>query len=138
MKRFAPMAALFGVALAIGFSPVAAQEEAADPYVRESYWQVHFAELDAWVSTYTEYVVPVLTGMQEAGTITGFSAAQHNSGGKYNFRFVLIVPDWGTRGSHLAAHRPLSEGGSAAQRAPLHRQVQRQPIGARHVERLLR
>lgn len=94
MKRFAPMAALFGTALAIGFTPAAGQEEEADPYVRESYWTVSYADLEDWVSTYTEHVVPVLSDMQEQGLINGFTAGQHNTGGKYNFRFVLIVPDW--------------------------------------------
>ena len=111
MKRFAPMAALFGVALAIGFAPVAAQEEAADPYVRESYWQINFADLEGWISTYNDYVVPVLAGMQEAGTITGYSAGQHNTGGKYNFRFVLIVPDWASIDTALEA---LNSGMAAA------------------------
>jgi hypothetical protein len=105
------MAALFGVALAIGFSPVAAQEEAADPYVRESYWQISFADIEEWISTYNEYVVPVLTRMQEAGTINGFTAGQHNTGGKYNFRFVMIVPDWA---SIDAALTELNSGMAAA------------------------
>ena len=111
MTRFAPMAALFGVALAIGFAPVAAQEEEADPYVRESYWKVSYADLEDWNSTYTEYVVPVLTGMQEAGQITGFTAGQHNTGGEYNFRFVMIVPDWGSIDSALET---LNSGMAAA------------------------
>lgn len=111
MKRLAPMAALFGVALAIGFSPVAAQEEEADPYVRESYWTVSFADLEDWVSTYNEYVVPVLSGMQEQGVINGFTAGQHNTGGEYNFRFVMIVPDWASIDSALEA---LNSGMAAA------------------------
>lgn len=103
MRRFAPVAALFGVAMAIGFMPVAAQEEDADPYVRESYWKLSYADLEDWVGTYTEYVVPVLANLQEQGLINGFTAGQHNTGGEYNFRFVMIVPDWGSIDAALQA-----------------------------------
>lgn len=103
MNRFTPTAALFGAVLALGHGPVAAQEERADPYVRESYWQVSYADLEDWIGTYNDYVVPALTSMQEEGLINGFTAGQHNSGGRYNFRFVMIVPDWGSIDAALQA-----------------------------------
>ncbi len=113
MRRFAPMAALFGAALAIGFAPIAAQEEEADPYVRESYWQIGFADLEGWIDAYTDYVVPALASMQEEGLINGFTAGQHNTGGKYNFRFVMIVPDWGSIDTALEAlNSKMAEAGT--------------------------
>lgn len=96
MKRVASSLALFGAVLAVGFGSAVAQEEAPDPFVRESYWKVSYADLGAWTEAYTTHVVPILTQMQTDGLITGFTASTHNSGGAYNFRLALICPDWGS------------------------------------------
>lgn len=94
MKRVASSLALLGLVLTLGSGSAVAQEEAPNPFVRESYWKISFADMEAWNSAYMEYVVPILTQMQTDGVITGFTAGMHHTGGDYNWRMALICPDW--------------------------------------------
>ncbi len=94
MIRLASVVTLLGASLTLGIAPLQAQEEAPNPFVRESYWKVSYGDLDAWTNGYTQYVAPILAALQEEGLITGFTASTHNTGGRYNFRLALIVPDW--------------------------------------------
>lgn len=82
------------LALALCAAPSLAQEEgqeAARPsIVRMSYYQVSYADLERWNAAFAEHAAPVLRAMQEEGSIQGFSAWQHDTGGRdYNWRLAM-------------------------------------------------
>lgn len=96
MKLNVPIGTLFALALVLSGAQGWAQEEEATPFLREALYELDYAGLQAWQDAYRSYIVPALAQMQEEGLISGFAASAHNAGGKYNFRFVTLYPDWAT------------------------------------------
>jgi hypothetical protein len=68
--------------------PVQAQDDPATR-VYVAYHQINFGDLEEWIASYQANDVPLLEAMVEEGAITGFGARMHNTGGEYNWRFVV-------------------------------------------------
>lgn len=89
-------AAIVVVGLALfSANPLTGQETRPPAFVYEAYYQVDYADLDAWNQSYWKYSVPVLEQLQEEGVIEGWSQWQHQTGGAdYNIRFTARTWDW--------------------------------------------
>lgn len=99
MLKFASLAVLALVPAA----PLAAQatsEQAAPALIRESLYQVNFAEMDAWNRAFATHVRPVLEALREEGAIQGWSTWSHDTGGApYNWRLAIRFHE----GAHVNA-----------------------------------
>lgn len=87
----APIAAAGAVATS---APLSAQEAPAQAegaaIVRESFYQVGFAELEAWNGAFATYLRPALEALREEGAIQGWSTWSHDTGGgPYNWRMAI-------------------------------------------------
>ena len=71
---------------------VQAQQEPAFTY--EAYYQVSYGDLEEWNRQYFEYVVPILTDLQDEGIIDGWGHYHHQTGGEYNVRLAVRTYDW--------------------------------------------
>lgn len=95
MKPLASLAVTAILVFLAGGQPIAAQQEERDPrFVRETLYQLNFADMEAWNATYREHVVPVLRELEQEGLIQGFGAQSHDTGGEYNWRFGIRFFDW--------------------------------------------
>ena len=69
-------------------------QEAGDDRVYFSFLKVDFTDMAQWVSDYQTIEVPVFESMMEDGLINGFGLTTHDTGGEYNLRLVIRVPEW--------------------------------------------
>lgn len=74
-------------------APVPAQAQELS-FIRESHYQLNYGDMLTWNEIYLEHIAPILTAMTEAGTIQGFAAWQHDTGGEYNWRFAMRYYDF--------------------------------------------
>lgn len=81
--------------------PLSAQQ--ADPppptHLYEAYFKISFADLPAFIESYQQHTVPVMRQLQEEGTIQGWNAWTHETGGEYNWRFAIRTWDWAALGT---------------------------------------
>ena len=70
-------------------APARAQDDPQLSFIRESVYKMNFGDMLEWNSMYLEHIAPILTAMTEAGTIQGFAAWQHDTGGEHNWRFAM-------------------------------------------------
>jgi hypothetical protein len=63
-------------------------------FIRESVYKMNYGDMLVWNEIYLEHIAPILTVMTEAGTIEGFAAWQHDTGGEYNWRFAMRYFDF--------------------------------------------
>lgn len=83
-----PLLAL-AVAAPIAAQPATEQGQGA-AIVRESFYQIGFAELEAWNRAFGTYVQPALEALQEEGAIQGWTTWSHDTGGgPYNWRMAI-------------------------------------------------
>ena len=84
------------VALLTFFSAASAcgQEPPQATHSYQAFFRISYADLDEWNRQYWEYSVPILSEMQEAGDIQGWSQWEHQTGGEYNIRFTVRTFDW--------------------------------------------
>lgn len=86
MSRIVRVLVLLALA-AIPAVAVSAQEEVTRIYV--AYFQIRYGDLEEWIESYQQNSAPVLQAMVDAGSISGFGAHMHNTGGEYNIRQVM-------------------------------------------------
>jgi hypothetical protein len=101
------------VAAAILGAPALAAQDATGEQVYTAYYKIGYADLPEWIRTYNAYAVPVLEQLVEEGVITGFGSWQHNTGGEYNWRFVVRSEDWDNFDTFWSAY--LSRSAQAAE-----------------------
>jgi len=75
-------------------APARAQDDPQLSYIRESVYKMNYGDMLEWNAMYLEHIAPILTAMTEAGTIQGFAAWQHDTGGEYNWRFAMRYFDF--------------------------------------------
>lgn len=84
MKKVAWMPLLVLLAAAL---PSSAQQTPTRVYT--SYYEASWGDMLEWMDLYQEHWQPRLQAAVDAGMISGFGAATHNTGGNYNFRLVM-------------------------------------------------
>lgn len=95
--------ALAAVALSLVAPPdVQAQDEPQFRFVRESLYQLNYGDMLEWNEMFLGQIAPILRDMTEAGTIQGFSAWQHDTGGDHNWRFAMRYYDFASIETALA------------------------------------
>jgi len=77
--------------IALAAPAVLAQDQTRRVYV--AYYQVSYGDLEEWIGSYNQASVPILESMVEAGSILGFGARMHSTGGHHNWRFVMQGDD---------------------------------------------
>jgi hypothetical protein len=69
-------------------------QEAGDERVYFSFLKVDFTDMGQWITDYQEIEVPIFESFAERGLISGFGLAAHDTGGEYNLRMAIVVPEW--------------------------------------------
>jgi len=91
--------AVLALAVLAPFVAVAQEAEEQQPLqVYVAYYKIGYAEMEEWIRVYHEVSVPILQELQDEGTIQGWSAWQHQTGGEYNWRFAVRAPQWAQLG----------------------------------------
>lgn len=83
------IAALAVLVLAFAVPGVDAQDEETANRVYTSYYQIGWGDLMEWIEIYQQDWEPLLAQAVEEGSITGYNALLHNTGGIYNFRLAM-------------------------------------------------
>ncbi len=93
MRRLPILAGLLA-ALALSIPADAFSQERELRYLRESFYKLNYGDMVTFDQFFQEHAAPILRAMTEAGTIQGFSARSHDTGGEYNYRTTLRFFDW--------------------------------------------
>lgn len=73
---------------------VMAEEGAPFRYMYDTQFVVSFANLEAWNAMYAEVITPALQEALEQGILAGWVIESHNTGGRFNWKNLLLFNDW--------------------------------------------
>lgn len=73
---------------------IIAQEEPADAFLYEAYYQIDRMDMDEWNRFHREESVPVLNALVDEGVIAGWGYWLHDVGDEYNVRLVIRSTSW--------------------------------------------
>jgi hypothetical protein len=85
---------LLGLALCAAAPAVTAQAPQLPSHLYLSYSKVNYAELAQWTSDLFEHHKPILDSLRADGTIRGWRAWMHHTGGEYNVVLSIASDDW--------------------------------------------
>jgi hypothetical protein len=66
----------------------------ATQYVYDSRYQLSFADMDDWNSTWDEVIAPALNQAMADGILGGWVTEGHNTGGRFNWKVLYFFEAW--------------------------------------------
>jgi hypothetical protein len=63
-------------------------------YMYDAQFLVNFADLEEWISTWNSVFGPALEQARADGLLTGWVTESHNTGGKFNWKVLMLTDDW--------------------------------------------
>jgi len=100
MRRLVPLLALAAALLAP--SQTAAQSD--QPRVYMMYFTVDLPDIPKWIESYQRHEVPLLDSLKEEGRLLAYDVWVHDTGGQYNLKYNLVLPNWGAIGDFMDAY----------------------------------
>lgn len=58
-------------------------------------YHIAWEDLPEWAEVHQSHTVPLLDSLVDEGVLNDWHVWQHNTGGEYNWRMILVSDDWG-------------------------------------------